>query len=153
PQQKPLPVQKLQASHAPSDPPTEKPNPNAHRGLHHAKPVLHRKESLGKAYLSERGISLQTASAQGVEIDSSINRDRIVQRLGGDIEVEGTPVSKTASEIIWFPEQDATGETVSWTARILPTPEKGPKFLRRIGGNAAPFIPKSVYESRTKPTT
>jgi hypothetical protein len=67
--------------------------------------------------------------------------------------VEGTPLSKIAKEIIWFPVQDTKGKTIYWTARILPTPEKGPKFLRQIGGNAAPFIPKGVYDSRTKPTT
>jgi hypothetical protein len=37
---------------------------------------------------------------------------------GGDIKAEGTPLSKIAKEIIWFPVQDTKGETISWTARV-----------------------------------
>ena len=45
--------------------------------------------SLAKLYLTARGLDLDTAKGYGVEWDNKIDRDKIVQRLGADIALNG----------------------------------------------------------------
>jgi hypothetical protein len=100
---------------------------------------------LGKAYLLERGLSLETAYANGVEIDVAPNRLTIKQRLG-----VGCPaIWEYAKEIVWFPFYDAEGTTVSWSARPLPSQERL-KFVTPKGGTGPPYIPRMVYDKRAK---
>jgi hypothetical protein len=98
----------------------------------------------GSAYLEERGLSQETASAHGVEIEFSPQADRVTERLGKGC----APLWNYAEQIIWFPVKNAAGSTASWIARALPTLQGYPKFLTPIGGSGPPFISKSVYDSR-----
>jgi uncharacterized protein DUF3854 len=98
---------------------------------------------LGEEYLLERGIASETVAAYGIEIDGTIERSRVVDRLGMEI-------SHRTQAIIWFPIRDAEGDNGSWIARPLPTIEGKAKFLCRKSDGAPLYIAPSVYAVRDK---
>jgi hypothetical protein len=100
---------------------------------------------LGKAYLLERGLSLETAYANGVEIDVAPSRITIKERLAKGC----PPIWEYAKEIVWFPFYDASGAIRSWAARPLPTHDKL-KFVTPKGGTGPPYIPRSVFDKGRK---
>lgn len=102
--------------------------------------------SLAVSYFSERGLMLDTAEENGVEIDTSIVKEKIVDRLNDDLPLNGKPLSESAKELIWFPVRD--GGKDSWICRPLPTIDPSRKFLTPIGGSGAPFIPRTVYNAK-----
>jgi hypothetical protein len=109
---------------------------------------------LGTEYLTDRGIDLDTASKLGIEIENPPSVSRIVERLGEDILIGGKPLSQVATTLIWFPCWNSDGIiTTSWIARVLPTPNGGPKFLTPKGGSGPPFITKPVWDIATQTAT
>jgi hypothetical protein len=99
--------------------------------------------TLGEIYLLERGLSLETARAHGIEIDATLERSRIEERLGRNC----VKVWNLASELVWFPVVNSSGTRTSWIGRPLPNIKDGPKFLTPVGGSGQPYIPKDVYRS------
>ena len=106
---------------------------------------------LGTEYLTDRGIDLDLAFKLGVEIESPPSVARIIERLGEDILIGGKPLSQVATTLIWFPCRNSDGIIVSWIARVLPTPNGGPKFLTPKGGSGQPFIAPSVWAVAARP--
>jgi putative DNA primase/helicase len=106
--------------------------------------------SLAKLYLTARGLDLDTAKGYGVEWDNKIDRDKIVQRLGADIALNGHgPLSKSGvEELLWFRVTDKFGNILIWICRPFPTLDSKRKFLCPLGSNGPPFIPSSVYASK-----
>ena len=99
-----------------------------------------------KSYLEARGIRPETAQAHRLEIDTAPTAERIIQRLGDDIQIAaGQPLSVYAKELLWFPFQNSDGAITSWSVRIFPTPANGPKFLVAKGSNNAPYIPLGTW--------
>jgi putative DNA primase/helicase len=94
--------------------------------------------SLGTDYLTQRGITQNTATINGLEFDDHINSKKIKDRLG-----RGFP--KGYNEVLWFPLHDPAGNLIDWIARPLPTMADQPKFFCSVGSSGVPFIPKSVY--------
>jgi Protein of unknown function (DUF3631)/Domain of unknown function (DUF3854) len=101
---------------------------------------------LAANYLAERGLLLDTANENGVEIDLDIVPKKIVSRLNEDLTFGGKPLSQSAKELIWFPVRD--GGKDSWICRPLPTIDPNRKFLTPTGGSGAPFIPRAVYNAK-----
>lgn len=101
--------------------------------------------NLADVYLLDRGVTLATAAAAGVELDLSIDRSKIIARLGKDIELAGKPLSATAKELIWFPVRDVTGIGGTWICRPLPTIDPQRKFLCPVGSSGPPFISKATF--------
>jgi hypothetical protein len=101
--------------------------------------------NLCEEYLSARGITDETVKIHGLELDR-FNAKRAKDRLGLTLAGNGI------IEVIWFPLVIPNGSIKSWIARPLPTIAGGPKFLAPLGSNAAPFVPRSVYDlSHGKP--
>ena len=99
-----------------------------------------------KSYLEARGLRPETAQAHRLEIDTAPTAERIIQRLGDDIQIApGQPLSVYAKELLWFPFQNSDGAITSWSVRIFPTPANGPKFLVAKGSNNAPYIPLGTW--------
>jgi hypothetical protein len=91
--------------------------------------------SLGADYLLQRGITQNTATVNGLELDSSpLDQQRIISRLNAGC----IPLWSLAQELIWFPVDR------SWITRPLPTLVTGPKFVTPKGDIAPPFIPVGV---------
>jgi hypothetical protein len=81
--------------------------------------------SLGTDYLRERGITQNSATVNGLELDDHIYSKKINARLG-----LGFP--KGYSEVIWFPIFDEFGNIITWTARPLPTMANQRSFFVRL---------------------
>jgi hypothetical protein len=105
--------------------------------------------NLGGIYLAERGLLPESAAMYGIEIDPVPQRKLCIERLGEKC----VPLWSLAQEVLWFPVYNASGATVSWIARPLPTLESGPKFVTPVDGTGPPFIPKPVYAVKDKPAT
>ncbi len=99
--------------------------------------------NLASDYLLQRGLQLETAFGNGVEIDAAPQRDIIVERLGKGC----VPLWNLAQEIVWFRVRNLAGATLSWIARPLPTLNGSPKFVAAAGGTGPPFITKTAYGS------
>jgi Protein of unknown function (DUF3631)/Domain of unknown function (DUF3854) len=99
--------------------------------------------NLAGDYLMQRGLQLETATGNGVEIDLAPQRERIVERLGKGC----VPLWNLAQAIVWFRVRNLAGATLSWIARPLPTLNGGPKFVTAAGGTGPPFITKTAYKS------
>lgn len=99
--------------------------------------------NLCETYLLERGLSLDFAAQNGVELDLAPDEHRVRERLGDGC----VPIWRLAQQIIWFSNYDAKGVCTSCWARPLPTLRER-KFLRPIGDHSSPYIPRSVYGMR-----
>jgi hypothetical protein len=75
--------------------------------------------SLSIDYLAERGLDPQTVSRYGVEWDTRIDRNKIVDRLGADISLDRLgPLSQAGvKELLWFPVLDRFGHMLNWICR------------------------------------
>jgi hypothetical protein len=112
--------------------------------------------SLAEKYLIDRGLPLEIAQINGIEIDQHLDRAKIEERLG----VGCVPLWTFASEILWFPLYDKECKRISWTARGLPTIGNNPKFVsptKKSGiPTGIPYIPLRVWRDvgkRSKPIT
>ena len=99
-----------------------------------------------QSYLEARRIQSATIQAHHLEFDHAPSAERIIARLGEDIQVAGQPLSRYAKELLWIPYVNSDGAITSWTARIFPTPaDPHPKFLTRKGGGGPPYITPAVW--------
>src|SRR4029077_2276095 len=94
--------------------------------------------SLCQQYLLARGISDETAKFYGLELDDQVHSKKIKDRLG-------LRFQKGYNEVFWFPVYNASGSSVAWIARPLPTLADQPKFFCPLGSSGVPFVPRSVY--------
>src|SRR5215471_5265808 len=93
-------------------------------------------------YLAVRGITDETVKLHGLELDDRLNglpSETVKKRLGRSL-------PKSVNEVIWIPIYDATGNVVSWIARILPEIANLGKFLCPVGSGGSPYIPRNVYK-------
>jgi hypothetical protein len=111
---------------------------------------------LGEQYLVARGLPLDVAQVNGIEIDLHPQRIKIEERLG----VGCVPLWTFASEILWFPIYNKENKRVSWIGRGLPTVGDNPKFVsptKKSGfPTGIPYIPKRVWRDigkSSKPIT
>jgi hypothetical protein len=82
--------------------------------------------SLSEQYLLSRGVPLEVATVNGIEIDLEPSRDRTESRLG----VGCVPLWKVAVEILWVRAYSGKDrDKYSWIARALPTIDGHPKFV------------------------
>jgi hypothetical protein len=95
--------------------------------------------TLCEEYLVARGISQQTATAYGLELDEHIDVKKIKTRLSLGFQ-------RGYNEVLWFPLRDATGNVLAWIARPLPTMANHPKFYCPVGSSGIPFVPQNVYQ-------
>ena len=72
-------------------------------------------------YLSDRGISEQTAKTYGLELDDRIHSQKIKDRLGLSFQ-------KGYREVLWIPLCDPAGNVIDWIARPLPTMGVSPSW-------------------------
>jgi putative DNA primase/helicase len=93
-------------------------------------------------YLSERGITEETAKLYRLECDSYLEPNKIHARLGRHL-------PKGVNEIIWIPVYAQDGTILFHIARVLPTitlPDgKTVRFVCPLGSDGAPYIPKVVH--------
>jgi hypothetical protein len=96
--------------------------------------------TLCEKYLSERGITNQTAKLYGIERDERICAKKVKDRLGRKI-------NKGYNEVLWFPIHNPSGNVIDWIARPLPTiaSEKA-KYYCPLGSSGLAFVPKLVYQ-------
>jgi hypothetical protein len=106
--------------------------------------------SLSEEYLLTRGVLPQTALDNGFEFDISPDKTLIQQRLNGDLQFNGQPVSCAAQEILWIPLRNAKGEVNAWIARPLPT-VAGDKqrFLCPRGVSAFACVFQSAWDAHS----
>ena len=104
--------------------------------------------SLSEQYLLSRGVPLEVATVNGIEIDLEPSRDRTESRLG----VGCVPLWKVAVEILWFRAYSGKDrDKYSWVARALPTIDGHPKFVaptKKSGFHTG--SPTSRFASGTK---
>ena len=98
---------------------------------------------LCESYLAERGLDVEFARANGVELDAIPQSKRIIERLGKKC----AALCKVAREILWFALQNERGESTEYIARPLPTPPECPKYIIPADSTAPPFITKLAYQS------
>ena len=103
-----------------------------------------------ETYLEERKILPATIAAHHLECDSAPTAERIIERLGDDILVEGPTPFPICQRVVVGSYLNSDGAITSWTARIFPTPTNGPKFLTPKGGGGPPYIPPAVWEGASK---
>src|SRR6267378_4094940 len=107
-------------------------------------------------YLQERGIKLQTALAEGIEICTSRILPRDLRlRLGFDTwDNRKSGLSELIDEAIWFPCADFSGTIRGYVLRPFPSlPAKDGntvKFLTARGSDGYPFVPQKTWASREK---
>lgn len=101
---------------------------------------LHAQISPGELYLTQRGISLDTASRYGLEIDTRVSSDLAKERLG-----RGWPRGEV-NAVIWIPIIDASATVIDWIARPLPNNSLLPRFVCRKGSGGPPLIFKDIYK-------
>jgi Domain of unknown function (DUF3854)/Protein of unknown function (DUF3631) len=103
--------------------------------------------SLAEGYLAQRGITMETAKAYGLELDVLPSGKKVKERLS-----RGLP--KSVNEVIWFPIYGQDGSILFHIARVLPTitlPDgKKLRFLCPLGSEGAAFIPKQVWEVKKR---
>lgn len=105
--------------------------------------------SLAETYLFDRGITRETILGAGIEIDQAPTSKKIKDRLGGEVCPGGVPLSRAASEIIWFSICDQNGLNGQWIARPLPT-IAGLKFLTAHNAPSPVYIPAKVWAVANK---
>ena len=109
--------------------------------------------TLAERYLVERGLPLEIAQSNGIEIDLHPDRAKIEQRLG----VGCVPLWRCATEILWFPLYTSKDRNnYSWIARGLPTVDGNPKFVapsKKSGlPTGIPYVPIRVWNEIGKPS-
>jgi putative DNA primase/helicase len=108
--------------------------------------------SLAEQYLLERGLPVEVARVNGIEIDLNPERAKIEERLGAGCIALWT----FAAEVLWFPQYNKERERVSWLARGLPTIGGKPKFVcpTKSSGlpTGLPYIPIRVWHEIGKPS-
>src|SRR5262249_34095078 len=108
--------------------------------------------TLGEQYLLERGLPLEGARINGIEIDTRPERGKVEERLGAGC----VPLWTFATEILWFPLYNRENERISWTGRGLPTVGGYPKFVaptKKSGfPTGIPYVPKRVWSDIGKPS-
>jgi hypothetical protein len=88
-------------------------------------------------YLSNRGITDQTATCNQLEIDlAPLDQAKIVSRLHPGC----VPLWSLVRELLWFPVR-SNGMLSSWITRPFPTLANGPKFVTPKGGSPPAFCP------------
>lgn len=106
---------------------------------------------LGEQYLLARGLPLDVAQVNGIEIDPHPERVKIEERLG----VNCVPLWTFASEILWFPLYNKERERISWIGRGLPTIGGKPKFVSPTKSSGIPtgipYTPLRVWRDIGKP--
>jgi Domain of unknown function (DUF3854) len=103
---------------------------------------------LAYRYLTDRGITEATVQMHGIEIDCNPTADRFQHRLDFDTLPAGK-LTDLANEVIWFPCNDITGETVSWIAR--PLPDIGDAKFLNPKAEAIPFVTRETWIAASKP--
>lgn len=109
---------------------------------------------LARSYLSDRGITPETADSNKVQIHTRVLASTYRLRLHFDNWHSG-PLHEIVKESIWFPCMDAHTTIHNWVFRPFPVlPGKdgnAVKFLTSKDGNAYPFVPLKTWEVRDKP--
>jgi hypothetical protein len=98
--------------------------------------------NLAEDYLTQRGISLDTAVKYGIEFDKRVSSKVAQERLG-----RGWPKGEV-NEVLWFPVYDLNENIVSWIARPLPNNSLLPRFVCPNGSDGPPLIFKEVWDAR-----
>jgi hypothetical protein len=112
-------------------------------------------------YLAARGVKLDTALAEGVEIMANSTHPRSVFRLriGDESGLKGdfwagNPLADLVEEGLWFPCKDYNGTIREWLLRPFPSlsGKDGSlvKFLSSRSGDNFPFIPRATWAAREK---
>jgi len=107
-------------------------------------------------YLQERGIRLETALAEGVEICASRIAPRDLRlRLGFDTwDNRRSGLADLIEEALWFPCFDANGTKKGYVLRPFPPllgKDGNPvKFLTPRDGDNYPFVPRKTWTVRQK---
>jgi Domain of unknown function (DUF3854) len=107
-------------------------------------------------YLQERGIKLETALAEGIEICTSRILPRDLRlRLGFDTwDNRKSGLSELIEEAIWFPCVDANGTIRSYVLRPFPSLASKDgntvKFLTARDADSYPFVPRKTWAAREK---
>jgi uncharacterized protein DUF3854/uncharacterized protein DUF3631 len=108
--------------------------------------------SLAEQYLLERGLPIEVAQVNGIEIDLKPDRAKIEQRLG----VGCIALWTFAAELLWVPLYNREWKRISWLARGLPTIGGKPKFVcpTKSSGlpTGLPYIPIRVWHEIGKPS-
>jgi hypothetical protein len=103
--------------------------------------------SLGELYLTQRGISLDTAQKYGIEFDSRVSSKMAIERLG-----RGWPRHEV-NEFLWFPLYHSSGKLISRIARPLPDNALLPKFVCATGRTDRLTFQKRPGKPAKEPTT
>src|SRR4029434_9374442 len=108
------------------------------------------------AYLSARGIQVETALGAGANIygRGSCPHDLFLTRLGFT-SWGNTQLPDLVEESLWFSCLDAKGNTQSHFCRVFPPPKdkegRPAKFLTPKNGIGYPFIPRTTWDVADKP--
>jgi putative DNA primase/helicase len=105
---------------------------------------------LCEAYLRERGLDVDFARANGVELEVMPPAKRIIERLGKDFLIGGKPLSESIREIMWFPLCNHEDHLKSWFGRPLPDIDHESKFVFAFESAPFPYVPKAVWAIRKK---
>jgi hypothetical protein len=109
------------------------------------------------AYLSARGIQVETALGAGANIygRGSCPHDLFLTRLGFT-SWGNTQLPDLVEESLWFSCLDAKGNTQSHFCRVFPPPKdkegRPAKFLTPKNGIGYPFIPRTTWDVADKPS-
>jgi hypothetical protein len=106
-------------------------------------------------YLLERGIKLETALAEGVEIQSAGSHHRSIYRLRLGFDVwANVPLPDQVEDGLWFPCADANTTIKAYVFRPFPelsgSDGKAVKFLSSKDGDNYPFVPRSTWAAQEK---
>jgi hypothetical protein len=108
-----------------------------------------------REYLATRGVSVETAVANGVEFYGRLLPAHYKLRLNMD-QWGGKPIHELLTDSIWFRCADSKTELQSLIVRPFPPlpSENGkdaPKFLTPRKGKTYPFIPPATWQVAAKP--